>query len=318
MKILNEELKNYLTGAVDFSLDGSPLRMTKTQREKFTDFSKAFYVRCNTTAGMRIKFTTDGDSLSFDIEKAGDYGVLMGDIPVFSAFYPPEDKDFPKHITVPLDKDGEKAVTLVYPNHQRGIISNVSVNNATYIKKYEYKRKFLFYGDSITQGMSSDRSFLNYASAVSQFFDAEILNQAVSGSSFLPETPEKIPYDPDIVFIGYGTNDFRLSPSQSVIFEHCEQYLKRIKELYENKKVVVITPIWRADKDEVFNAGTFTETREYIAKKAEENGFFVVDGFELVPHSSDYYADLRLHPNNDGFKFYSLNLIKRLLPIINK
>ena len=35
----------------------------------------------------------------------------------------------------------------------------------------------------------------------------------------------------------------------------------------------------------------------------------IVDGTRLTPHFSAFYSDLRLHPNDLGYTFYSQNLI---------
>lgn len=317
MKLNDSDIRNYITGALRFQADGTPVRMTESQDVKFSPYNPGFHGRCYNTAGIRIKFLTDGDSLSFNIETPGRYGVLMGDIPVFRDFYPPEDKDFPKHITVSLDKSGEKAVEFVFPNYQDGRFSNIEVQNASYIKKYEYKRKFLFYGDSITQGMSADRPFMNYASAVSHFFDAEILNQAISGSWFFPETIEKIPFDPDVVFIGYGTNELTYSDSIEDTDRRCKEYFEKIKEMYGDKKIIAISPLWRKVLS-TQSAPFFEQIKECVKRHIKEQGIHLIDGYDLVPHDGEYFADQHLHPNNLGFSFYTLNLIKQIKDIIEE
>lgn len=317
MRIEDTDLKNYITGALRFQDDGTPVRMTESQDIKFSPYNPNFHIRCYNTAGIRIKFLTDGDRLSFNIETPGRYGVFAGDIPVFSAFYPPADKDFPKKITVELEDAGEKAIEFVFPNYQDGRFSGIEVQNATYIKKYKYKRKFLFYGDSITQGMSADRPFMNYASAISHYFDAEILNQAISGSWFFPETIEKVPFEPDAVIIGYGTNELTFSSSIEDTDRRCKEYFKKIKEMYGDKKIIAISPLWRkliANQSETF----FEQIKKCVKRRIKEQGITLIDGYSLVPHSPEYFADEHLHPNNLGFSFYTLNLIKQISEIIEK
>ena len=41
----------------------------------------------------------------------------------------------------------------------------------------------------------------------------------------------------------------------------------------------------------------------------EIGGITVIDGFNFVPQETELYADLRLHPTNEGFDFYAKNLI---------
>ena len=55
--------------------------------------------------------------------------------------------------------------------------------------------------------------------------------------------------------------------------------------------------------------GPFPELEEEIraAVKVYDN-MEVISGFGLVPHDEAYYADLRLHPNDEGFSHYFANL----------
>ena len=38
-------------------------------------------------------------------------------------------------------------------------------------------------------------------------------------------------------------------------------------------------------------------------------GVTIVKGFDLVPHEEQYYGDLWLHPNDEGFEKYFENLV---------
>jgi TnpA family transposase len=53
------------------------------------------------------------------------------------------------------------------------------------------------------------------------------------------------------------------------------------------------------------------EVEKVIRREAAKyTGVSVVEGFELVPHDSSYYADTFLHPNTEGFAFFTENLAK--------
>lgn len=314
MKLSNEDIKNYTTGAIRFQEDGSPVRMTVSQDVKFTPYNPNFHIRCYNTSGIRIKFYTDGSDLYFTLHKPGKYAVLQNGLSVFSREYLPE-LVYPVTVHVKLEKYDKSTVTFVFPNYQNGYITDIELTDATFIEKYGYKRKFLFYGDSITQGMSADRPFMNYASRISEYYDAEILNQAISGSWFFPETIEKVPFDPDVVFIGYGTNELTFSPSIEDTNRRCKEYFKKIKEMYGDKKIIAISPIWR----QVLlpeKVPFFEQIKECVKKYVKEFGITLIDGYTLVPHSPYYFADATLHPNNIGFSFYTENLIKQIDKII--
>ena len=42
----------------------------------------------------------------------------------------------------------------------------------------------------------------------------------------------------------------------------------------------------------------------------------VISGFDFVPKDEKYFADLRLHPNDEGFKYQAENLSKEIKKII--
>ena len=61
--------------------------------------------------------------------------------------------------------------------------------------------------------------------------------------------------------------------------------------------------------------GTFEDAKAIVRAAAEAQPNTVVidcDGF--VPHHSDFFSDLRLHPNDIGFKFYGEALARAIKP----
>lgn len=79
-----------------------------------------------------------------------------------------------------------------------------------------------------------------------------------------------------------------------------------------------MTPLWRADMDEVREVGSFETIRKTIADIATSLQMKVIDGFELVPHEPKWFADEILHPNDEGFRLYAENLEKKLREFMAK
>ena len=52
------------------------------------------------------------------------------------------------------------------------------------------------------------------------------------------------------------------------------------------------------------------KTLEKLCEKHEN--LIYIDGWELVAHDENLYGDLRLHPNDDGFKMYFENLYEKI------
>lgn len=86
-----------------------------------------------------------------------------------------------------------------------------------------------------------------------------------------------------------------------------EEYYIRLKELYKDTPVFCITPIWRGNipgRESVF----VSFCRKITGVCAKYSNITVVDGFKLVPHTSEYFLD-NLHPNALGCEMYGRNLV---------
>ena len=78
-----------------------------------------------------------------------------------------------------------------------------------------------------------------------------------------------------------------------------------------------ITDFLCADFEDYRPFGAFSEAREFIMKTAEElPNATAVDCFDFVPHDRKYFSDAYLHPNDEGFGFYSDALIEKIKEII--
>ena len=82
---------------------------------------------------------------------------------------------------------------------------------------------------------------------------------------------------------------------------------------YPRVKIFAITPIWRKDMNEHRVFGSFEEVEKNIknAVKGIEN-ITVIPGMDFVPKEEKYFADLRLHPNDLGFRYYANNLYREI------
>lgn len=218
--------------------------------------------------------------------------------------------------------EGTHRVTVYLPNLMRMDIKNVCLAGASFADSVSSKMKILCLGDSITQGYDAYHSSLSYVNRLSQTLDTEILNQAIGAEIFDEKIlDEELPFDPDLITIAYGTNDWAILESKKQFLDGAQSFFKRIKSIYPDKKIVYISPIWRGDYQKPFGTqetavGDFEESVQELRALARGNGLFVVDGLPLTPHHSDFFADQFLHPNDLGFGFYAENLLKALMKLI--
>lgn len=311
MELTLSQLKQFTSGTVSVErIDGAIHfhRFTPRQVESFGKMHPDFYPRSKATAGCRIDFHTDSDMLCLKTAVTGKYEVMINGLPRFRFL-----AHSAQELTAAIEP-GEKHITIVLPSHSEGILHSVCVADGASLRPYTYQKRFLFLGDSITQGWDSRWDCLSYAWQVSTYYHADSMILGVGGSYFEAETLENVGFDPDVVFIAYGTNDLFHFSSMNALQNACRTYLGKINAMYPSKKVFCITPLWR--RDQVSNIGTLEEVRKIIATEASQNGFCVIPGEEMVPASSEFFADEDLHPNDLGFSLYASNLIRAIDPLL--
>ena len=312
MKLTFEQICAITTGAVKIwqQEDGCVRfdRLTQQQQEAFIARNANFGPRTISTAGIRLDFYTDSRTVLVETVNAGPWEVLVNGLPRY--FLPEQGR---MTITLP---GGENRVTVLLSNHKPTALKFILLDEDSTIRPYTYSRKFLFLGDSITQGSTATRPSATYANRISHYFDAQVLNWGVGGSRFFPETVTTVDYDPDVVFIAYGTNDYVVWESKEVFLGWASQYMDRVKELYPGKPVICIGPLWRADGELIRATGKHRDVCDCVKDLALTRGFRHIEGYDLVGHSEEYFADKFLHPNDLGFAEYAINLIKHLSEIL--
>lgn len=320
MQLNFEQIKSITLGAdrVEQVTDGFAFhRMTKSQEQAFFDHREHFLPRAYATTSVRFDFYTNSDYLKIGFcnikegTPASFYGfdVFVNGSLVHSHFGNPL-KDTDGEFLVELF--GDSHVQVFFPNLAIPTIKSVELSDGSTITPFIPKKKLLCFGDSITQGYAAICPSNLYVNIIARRLNADIRNISMASGHFFADAIEKINgFDPDIITVAYGTNDW--NGKRELFQPRCEQFMKKLNSLYPDTKVFVILPIWRVDCDEVKElTGDFYSHCDFIKKQAELYGFEVIDGLALVPHDLSLYVDKQLHPNDVGFIHYANNLIKYL------
>jgi len=328
MKLANEQIKNFLTGAVDFEeTEGklTPLRFTKAQRNVYLS-NDDFYTKSYASAGIKMRFRTDATSIfvsasfsrgssrkyySFDVYSNG---RLIGYLDNFSETEIP--KAYAK-IDCPLNDasktfelgEGTKEVCILFPWSVSVHISQIVLGNATFAEGVKNDKKLLVYGDSITQGYDALRPSNRYMTKITNTFGYDEVSKAIGGEIFnLNLAKEKDNFTPDLIYVSYGSNDWNKC-TYDEFKSNCMGFFENLRNNYPTLKIIAATPIWRKEIGEERPFGDFKGVEEYIRYVASQiDNIEVISGFNLVPHNEDYFADLRLHPSDAGFDIYFENL----------
>ena len=319
MKLSLEQIRSITNGAlrVTEETDGIHFyRCTEKQTAAWASFSDSLKNGSLCTTGVRLDFLTSSKTLSFAAAGGSKYeiwvdGLLRTRLKMDVYREKGEVPSIP--LTDPLghDKD-EVRVTLWLPSHSKGVLSFVELDDGATLRPFtDYDRKWLFIGDSITQGWDAKYDSLSYVHRTATYFNASFLNQGIGGAFYHENCFDTFDFDPDVVTIAYGTNDFGRFPTYDEMRRHVKAHLTLIAKEYDGKKIFVLTPIWR-NKREGKKMGTFEGACAIVREEAEALGLCVIDGLSLVPPIPEFFADEYLHPNDLGFGVYAENLIRAL------
>ena len=317
MRLSFDEIRELTVGAVSIFQDDSRNicfeRCTGKQITANYAFSETLGMRSRTTTGVRLDFHTNSKTLKFKSLGCSKMELLIDGV-LRERFTPSDNRGFIEECVTLCDAVGEARedvrVTLAFPSHEIGKLEYAELDDGAYFTPHRYSKKMLFIGDSITQGYNSYFDTLSYAWLTSLYFNANSVINGIGGAFYHVSTFDKPDFDPDIVIIAYGTNDWGRYPDAENMKEQVAGYLDLVKAAYGDKDVFVISPIWRANNDGDVMGKPFDSRRKMIENEAALRGFIAVDGLSLVPALPQFYADTYLHPNDLGFSMFAGNLIK--------
>jgi len=314
MQLLLEQIKKITVGALNVWEENGAFcfaKCTQKQVDAWYKIKQILGERAEATTGIRLDFHTNSSYFAFTTQNMVSYEIYIDG--VFKYAY--KEEEFNENLRKQIELDGEEhRITLYLPNHNEGArLESVEIDDGAIIEQHEFDHKILFVGDSITQGWDSTWESLSYAHQVSRFYNAESVIQGIGGAMYHMTTfDEEISFEPDIVIVAYGTNDWKYYETLGELKEHCCKFLDQLIERYGDKKIFAISPIWRADNGEVANMGSFESCVACIKDEIIHHGLILIDGDILMPQLSDFYSDGFLHPNTEGFGIYAINLIAQL------
>ncbi len=338
MKLNLSQIRDITIGASRVEeIDGNIhfYRFTKEQEELYKERDLSFYQKTFCTSGIQMRFRTNSQALylNFDVIAAStrNYfsvevfvnGEKLDDIKNFNGSELMGDYtknmfplgNFSKEFCLGV---GEKEVCIYLPWSVETTLKEFTIGDGSSIEAIKPSKKMLVFGDSITHGYDALYPSNKYITKLANMLDAEENNKAIGGEIYFPCLAKtKEDFEPDYVTIAYGSNDWSKCTKEELT-HNCKEFFYNVSGNYPNAKIFVITPIWRKDMNESRPFGDFRCAEEIIEKQAAQfENISVIKGFEFVPQDEEFFADLRLHPNDKGFAHYFNNLSKRIKEILH-
>ena len=306
-------------------------RFTLEQEQLYKERSADFYNKTFSTSGITLRFKTDSTQLFLDVltEPGTSRSYYAFDVAVDGKRIASLDNyssvDIPKAYTgiqCPLGPvsgtfelgNGDKEVTVYFPWSVNAKLKEISLNG-TYFKPVKYSKKLLAFGDSITHGYDALHPSNKYVTRIAEALDAQEYNKAIGGEIFFPDlASSREDFEPDYVTVAYGTNDWSKCDRDTFV-SNMTAFYTALSATYPKAQIFALTPIWRKESETAEKAYPFNEIPDMIEKACSPlENVTVCYGFDLVDHKEDCFADLRLHPNDEGFGLY----FERLIEIIRR
>ena len=278
-------------------------------------FNGYFGRNCRTGAGITLDFITDAKEILINFQKVE---CLVADRPWVQVFDLYIDNEYIQSYNLTNEifyktSGDQHRYTIYFPCYSFPIISSVELKDATVFLPRKKPVDILFLGDSITHGACSLHPSNTYVARVSRSLDIAVLNQGNSGFVYDAGSIEKV-CEPKIVITAYGINDSTRKNVQ-MIERDTTDFMKKLKSVYKDSKIVSILPLWTVWNSE--NENFKKDERACLKRIYEEYSDYIIDGFNLVPHNKKYFFD-DVHPNDKGFKLYAENLVKELISILEE
>lgn len=334
MEMTYEQIKSITCGAVRYTVEEDGIifhRFTQAQHEMYEKKDEAFFDKSKSSSGIKLSFRTDSRTLYLDTTvqnaRSRTYfsfdvladGQLIGSLDNFSDQVLPQDYS---GINFPVGRFGRtfnlgtgvKTVTIHLPWNKITKLHKLSLSDGSLIEPVKPERKMLVFGDSITAGFDCLRPSRRQVARLAQQLDAEEFNRSIGGERFCPDLSE-LPEDfiPDYIYVAYGTNDWS-STQPEIFYTNSRKFFENLDRNYPGVRTFVITPIWRINYSTLERPyRSFMEIDQALHELlADRPNTVVIPGFDLVPHSVDYFGDYGLHPNTAGHDHYFENMWQKI------
>lgn len=331
------QIKSITTGAVRVEQENGKCRFFRFTQEQETIYKKAsieqnrsFYDRCAATAGVRLMFKTNSQTLKLAVEVlkrtsrtyfSFDIFVNGKAVAYLDNFSETQMPQYYTEVDLPLGKfskevsleAGEKEICIYFPWSVCPVLEELSLDDGATLMPVKPNKKLLAFGDSITQGYDALRSSSRYAARLADKLGAEEINKGIGGEVFFPQLAKtKEDFVPEYITVAYGTNDFSLREEDD-FKQRCKEFFVALSSNYPDSRIFAITPIWRRDYEGPRKFGPFENVEADIAEIiADLPNVTLISGFDLVPKNETFFADMRLHPTDAGFAHYADNLYDKI------
>lgn len=325
MKILTQQLEGMVCGSswCEECEDGLVFHRFTAEQSSIYQAGSGFYSKCCASSGISLNLEIEATGISFDwaftsasSRRFAWFDLLLDGVLASHQGTDDYEKNPTGHFSFQIPS-GRHRVELDFPCLAKAAIQNVQIDDVKYLAPLPAPEKtILFLGDSITQGYCAAHSSVTIPNLVARGLGMGKLCRAIGGEMFNPCIPGGERQMPSLIFSAYGTNDWS-NREKEVLRSNAERYFAALHECYPGIPVFVLLPIWRKDSDEIKRMGSFRTMVQEIRDAAKVHPrIYLQDGYNLIPHSMDYFCPDGLHPKDAGFQTLGKALVQVLSDIV--
>lgn len=280
--------------------------------------AEAAEIRAMNTAGVRTAFIADCSSISI----CGRYGRTSRLIHSFDVIVDGKeritlapDELYPERFSLRTDIPGNglRRIEIFFPNMAEVFIETIELQGDNVRPLPSFNRKWLFIGDSLTQGMTVSSPSLAYAARISLSLCCDWQNVAVGGAVMRNEIGEMaLGMEWNIASVSYGGNDFNSSVPLDFFYRRTTGMLNALSTRKNARLFLISSPPWLLDTRPNSIGLTLDDYRKATTEAAAAfPGVELLNGLDLLPGKHEYFAD-GIHPNDEGMRIYSDNIVKKI------
>lgn len=307
-------------------------RMPDEVAERVSD---AVALHNKSAAGGRIRFCTDSSYVAIrmkhapynygapGISRQGQIGVDMyvekdGKDVYLGSFMPPVDMEEGYEGILHMHEQGMHQITLCMPYVKEIYDMQVGIKKGSVLEEHTpYKKEvpIVFYGSSITQGISASRPGNTYENFISRELDCNYVNLGFSGSAM--GESEIAEYISGLSMSAFVMDYDHNAPDVMHLEKTHEPFFQIVREKNPNLPIILVTkPDAGLDEENLARRAVIQRTFLNARENGDEHVYFL-NGYQLFPEH--FHEDCTVdgcHPNDLGMFFMAEGIVKVLKELV--